>query len=146
MTKGDLAKQLFEDGCNCAQAVFCSFCDEMNMDKELALKLASSFGGGMGRMREVCGAVSGMFMVAGALKGYSDLDDKDKKAEHYALIQKMGKLFKEKTGSLICRELLKDEADTGNVPTERTAHFYNKRPCSELCRIAGDIAEELLLG
>jgi len=138
MTHKEKAMDLFSEGYNCAQAVFAAFCDEMNIDKETALKLSSSFGGGMGRMREVCGAVSGMFMVAGMLYGYTSPDDDTQKKEHYARIQKLAEEFKKETGTIICRELLGLDNNEISEPTpeKRTAEYYKKRPCNELVGIA----------
>ena len=93
------AMELFKQGYNCSQSVFAAFCEECGMDFETALKLSSSFGGGMGRLREVCGAVSGMFMVAGMKYGYTDPEDSTSKAEHYKRIQELAEQFKEKNGS-----------------------------------------------
>ncbi len=143
MSKGTEAEKLFNEGYNCAQAVAGAFCDELNMDLKTAVKLASSFGGGMGRMREVCGAVSGMFMVVGAVLGYDDPKDADIKKNHYELIQNMAKKFKDETGSIICRELIMEES-TDPTPSPRTKEYYKKRPCGEYVRIAADIAEEVL--
>ena len=89
------AVDLFKEGYNCSQAVFLAFEDKLHIDRNVALKLSSSFGGGMGRLREVCGAVSGMFLVAGVLYGYDDPKDYDKKKEHYARIQQLAKEFEE---------------------------------------------------
>ena len=144
MSKGTDAEKLFKEGYNCSQAVIGAFCKELNLDRETAFKLASSFGGGMGRMREVCGAVSGMFMVAGLKSGYSSPTDTDAKKAHYALIQKMAKKFKEENGSIICRELLGGAADNSSTPTPRTENFYKKRPCGEYVRIAAEIAENVI--
>lgn len=139
------AEELFKNGCNCSQAVLLAFSDKTGLDEETSLKLASSFGGGMGRMREVCGAVSGALMVLGIVKGYSDLSDANAKKEHYALVQEFARLFKEENGSIICRELLSGvNATEGGVPEERTETYYRKRPCSELCFTAAKITEELL--
>lgn len=146
-SKGDLAVSLFKQGYNCAQAVAGAFSEEMSMDRKSALRLASSFGGGMGRMREVCGAVSGMFIVAGMLYGYSDSMDKKAKDKHYALIQEMGKSFKNENGSLICRNLLSGsnlEFDSTPESTPRSTGFYKKRPCAELVRNAANIMEEVI--
>ena len=144
MAKGEHAYNLFLEGYNCSQAVVCAFCDEVGLDRETALKLAS-FGGGMGRMREVCGAVSGMFMVAGLVSGYSDPTDKAAKSKHYELIQKMAKKFSERNGSIICRDLLSGVKLTpGAEPTPRDDGFYKKRPCQELVRCAAEIADEFL--
>ena len=107
MNYGEKAKALFkEQGYNCAQAVFIAFNDLTGMDEISAARFASSFGGGMGRLREVCGAVSGCFMVLGALMGPEDPKDNTAKMAHYAVIQEAAKRFKEENGSYICRELL----------------------------------------
>ncbi len=139
------AEMLFKQGYNCSQAVLLAFCDELNLDKETAARLASSFGGGIGRMREVCGAVSGMCMVAGLCKGYSDPKDMEGKKRHYSLIQKMANEFKEKNSSIICRELLGLSAGADSPsPSPRTAQYYKKRPCAELVGIAAEIAAKEL--
>ena len=136
---------LFKQGYNWSQAVLLAFCDELNLDKETAARLASSFGGGIGRMREVCGAVSGMCMVAGLCKGYSDPKDMEGKKRHYSLIQKMANEFKEKNSSIICRELWGLSAGTDSPsPSPRTAQYYKKRPCAELVGIAAEIAAKEL--
>ena len=140
-THEEKAKQLFLEGYSCAQAVFCAFSDELGVDRETALRLSSSFGGGMGRLREVCGAVSGMFMAAGVKYGYSDPKARDEKAEHYARIQKLAGDFKEQNGSIVCRELLGlQQKQDGPVPEERTQEYYKKRPCVDL---VGDAARML---
>ena len=147
------AEALFLEGYNCAQAVFLSFCDELNIDEKTALKISSSFGGGMGRLREVCGAVSGMFMVAGMLYGYTSPTDDAAKKEHYALIQSLAARFKERcgAGSIICRELLcalsaekKAAADTGTTPTKRDDAFYSARPCVRFVECAAELLDELI--
>ncbi len=143
MNYSEKAKNLFLEGYNCSQAVFLAFHDLLDIDFEAAAKLASSFGGGMGRLREVCGACTGMFMVAGMLYGYDDPKAKAQKAEHYALIQELAGKFREACGSIVCRELL-EKPDTGSVPTERTAEFYKKRPCAELVALAAKILEDKL--
>ena len=136
------AKALFLEGYNCSQAVFLAFADLTGIDERSAALIASSFGGGMGRMREVCGAVTGMFMVAGLLFGYDDPKAKEPKAAHYALVQELAAEFRAECGSIVCRELLDNSADTGSVPTERTAEFYKKRPCAELVGLAAHILEK----
>jgi C_GCAxxG_C_C family probable redox protein len=141
----DCAKDLFKKGYNCSQAVFAAFCDETGLDLEDALKISSSFGGGMGRLREVCGAVTGMFMVAGMKYGYADPADQSKKYEHYALIQTMAKKFEEENGSIICRELLgltlKHDLP---LPEKRTESYYKKRPCAEFVAYAAQILDEYI--
>ena len=137
------AEQLFKQGYNCSQAVIGAYCEELGLDFEVAMRLSSSFGGGMGRLREVCGAVSAMFMVAGLLEGYSDPLDKDAKKKHYELIQTLANKFAEQNGSIICRELLAlDEKHSSPVPETRTDTYYKKRPCAELVRCAGEIIDE----
>lgn len=139
------AMDLFKEGYNCAQAVFLAFKDKYNIDDKTALMLSSSFGGGMGRLREVCGAVSGMFMVAGVMFGYDDPKDQESKKEHYGRIQELAAEFEKINGSIVCRELLglsrkKDEP----VPEKRTDDYYKKRPCVQLVGIAATIMENYI--
>jgi C_GCAxxG_C_C family probable redox protein len=143
--KQEQAMNLFKEGYNCAQAVFAAFHKEMDMDFETALKLSSSFGGGMGRLREVCGAVSGMFAVAGMKYGYTDPNYNKAKVEHYKLIQELAVQFKTENHSIICRELLglDDGSDNPN-PDLRNDEYYNKRPCTELVGCAARLMEELI--
>lgn len=146
MTHQEKAKEYFQEGYNCAQAVLLAFCQDFDLDPETALRLSSSFGGGMGRLREVCGAVSGMFMVAGLAVGYSDPNATDEKKDHYATIQGLAKKFQEENGSILCRDLLgltKPGGDTP-IPEARTREYYQKRPCVELVGNAASlIAQEL---
>lgn len=136
---------LFQEGYNCAQAVFAAYSEELGIPFKDAMKLASSFGGGMGRLREVCGAVSGMLMAAGMKYGYSDPDDKKAKEEHYRLVQTLAKRFEQKNGSIICRELLGlDPQRDDPVPKERSGSYYQKRPCGELVRCAAEILDDCL--
>lgn len=139
------AVKLFKEGYNCSQAVLGAYCEELGMDFETALKLTSSFGGGMGRLREVCGAVSSMFMIAGLKCGYTDPKDGVRKEQHYRLIQELSQLFRERNGSIICRELLglDIEHDTPK-PEERNDNYYKKRPCAEFVRSASEIIDEVL--
>lgn len=139
------AMDLFKQGYSCSQAVFAAFYEEMGIDFETALKISSSFGGGMGRLREVCGAVSGMFLVAGMKYGYTDPKNREIKAEHYKLIQSMADRFKETNKSLICRELLGlVEQNKSYVPEARTDEYYKKRPCAELVGDAAEIMYEII--
>lgn len=146
MTKGEIAKNNFLKGYNCSQAVALAFCDDFGLDKDTLLMLASPFGGGMGRLREVCGTVSGMFMVLGLAKGYSDSNAKDKKTQLYKDVQALAEKFRQDNGSIICRELLnlRIKGKDSPVPSERTQEYYGKRPCPELCRYAADLVEEYL--
>ncbi len=141
----EMSSELFEKGYNCAQSVYAAFCEETGMELEAALRLSSSFGGGMGRLREVCGAVTGMFMVAGMIYGDYDSKDSEAKAEHYERIQSLASKFREKNGSIICRELLElPEGTDSPVPEERTEAYYLRRPCGELVMRAADMLEEYI--
>ena len=143
-THSETAKQLFLDGCNCAQAVLCAFEDLTGLDRELAMKLASSFGGGLARMREVCGAVSGGAMVLGLLRGPADPTDHKAKTAHYHLVQEFAGRFREQNGSIICRELLRGAGTPGSDPEKRSAAYYQKRPCPLLVEQAAQILDDLL--
>ena len=129
------AVELFKQGFNCSQAVFTSCADIYGItDEQLALRLSASFGGGMGRMRLVCGAASGMFMLAGLQNGSATPHDSEGKMANYAFVQHLAGEFKAKYGSLICAELL-GLAPKGSVdprPAPRTLEYYEKRPCSEM--------------
>ena len=142
--KEKIAEDLFKQGYNCAQSVLGAFHKEIGMSFEDSLKLASSFGGGMGRMREVCGAVSSMFMIAGITKGYISPNDDITKEKHYALIQNLAEKFKKEYGTIICRELL-GEDDNSPVPSKRTEQYYQERPCENFIKTAAKIIEENLL-
>ena len=140
---GQKAEENFVNGYNCTQAVFLAFSDLYQMDMATAARLSSSFGGGMGRLREVCGAVSGMFLVAGMLYGYDMPGDLEGKKEHYARIQQLARAYEEENGSIVCRELLRlDRKRDLPVPEERTAEYYKKRPCKKLVRMAAAIMEQ----
>ncbi len=144
-THSELAMAYFKEGYNCAQSVFLSFSDAYDMDFETAIKISSSFGAGMGRLREVCGAVSGMFMVAGVVYGYIDPVDHQKKTEHYERIQYLSKKFEDKNRSIICRELLGLDAGKDKPEPEfRTEEYYKKRPCVDLVGMAAGIMEQYM--
>ena len=144
MNHGEYAAELFLKGYNCAQAIAVAYCDLTGLTPEFAAKLSSSFGGGMGRLREVCGAVSGMFMVAGILYGYDSPNDDTAKKNHYALIQELAAAFRERTGSIVCRELLGNPPSDPN-PTPRTAEFYKKRPCAYMVKTAGNVLDDYIV-
>ena len=171
MTRSEKAYNLFKEGYNCCQAVVLSFSDFIEAsggpDEEQLKALCSGFGGGMGRLREVCGTVSGMTILAGFICPAAP-QDKAAKAANYALVQSFAARFRSRTGSIICRELLGLSAPphTGEqaggeagacsgsavrppvespVPSERTAEYYRKRPCAELCALAASIVEEYLV-
>lgn len=142
---GEKAKELFMEGYNCSQAVLGAFCEECGMDFETAMRMSSSFGGGMGRLREVCGAVSGMFMVAGLMYGYDDPKAQEEKKLHYERIQQLAKAFQEETGSIICRELLGlSEKKSEPTPEQRTEKYYKKRPCPEMVKLAAQIMAQYM--
>ena len=146
MSRADRAEELFRQGYNCGQSVFAAFADVLGLTVEEAAKIASPFGAGFGKLREVCGAVSGMTLVTGYLKGYSDPADYESKKEVYALIRKMCAEFEERQGSIICRELLglKKGEDTAE-PAVRTEEYYRSRPCIGACRTAAEIVEKEIL-
>lgn len=143
--KSEIAKEYFKKGYNCSQAVVAAFAEDLGVDAETLIKLSSSFGGGMGRLREVCGAVSGMFMVAGLKYGYSSPDAKEEKSEHYARIQELAESFTKQNGSIICRQLLGLEVKSeAPVSEERTEKYYEVRPCAELVADAAEVMEEYI--
>ena len=142
----DLARKLFKKGYNCSQSVFAAFCDETGLSNDTALKISSPFGGGMGRLGEVCGAVTGMFMVVGMKCGYADASDKQAKTELYRLIQDLAKQFEKENGSIICRELLGHSVNNDNpVSEDRNRNNYRKRSCAELVEQAARILDEYFL-
>lgn len=142
-SRKEIAMELFEEGYNCAQSVFLAFEDMYEMDRKTALKLSSSFGAGMGRLREVCGSVSGMFMVAGMLYGYDDPKATDVKTAHYARIQELAADFEAQNRSIVCRELLELNVKKQEpTPEARTEEYYKKRPCKELVGMAAEIMEQ----
>ena len=145
MTRKEKAMQAFKEGYNCAQSLLIAYEDMLTIDLETAKKISSPFGGGMGRLREVCGAVSGMFMVLGFIEGYNGADDFDGKKSLYEHVQLLGKRFEEENGSIICRELLgltvkHDDA----TPEKRTESYYKARSCEECVGSAAEILEAYL--
>lgn len=141
MKNSEKAVKLFTDGYNCAQAVFAAFADDIGFDEKTALKIAAPFGGGFGRQREVCGAVSGMLMVFGYLYGYHTPETGNIKMEHYEKTRLLCDKFKEQNGSIICRDILKTDK-IGGTPETRTNQYYSERPCVRCVRTACEILEE----
>ena len=142
--KIEKARELFKSGCNCSQSVIGVFCEELGLDFETAMKISCPFGGGIGRMREVCGAVSGMFMALG-LAYSSDKPSAENKTQIYQKVQALAEKFKEKNGSIICRELLDGvESSSSPIPSERNENYYKKRPCIDLVCDAVCILEEYM--
>ena len=137
------AATLFVEGYNCAQAVAMAFADVIGLDEKFCAKAVSSFGGGMGRLREVCGAVSGMLFVAGILYGYDTKDDDAIKKEHYTRVQELAGKFRDEVGSIICREILKNPP-SDPTPTPRTEQYYQDRPCAHMVVTAVRIMEEYI--
>lgn len=143
MEHGLLAAELFLNGYNCAQSVTVAFCDVTGWDKDFAARTASAFGGGMGRLREVCGAVSGMYLVLGHLYGYDIPGDDRIKMELYAQVQELAAKFRELNGSIVCREILKNPP-TDPTPCPRTAEYYAKRPCARMVKSAADLMDAFI--
>lgn len=148
--RGDLAKAYFYKGYGCAQAVLLAFADVVGMDESTLARLGSSFGGGMGRLREVCGAVSGAFAVLGFVCGYDDPADNEGKSRHYAMIRDFAERFKQKTGvsSIVCREILSGagvSGESGGEAEARTKAYYQKRPCADLVELSAIALAEMLI-
>ena len=143
MDHGMRAAELFVQGYNCAQAVAVAFCDVTGLDEKQTARMVSGFGGGMGRMREVCGAVSGMCFVLGCLYGYDSSDADETKKELYAQVQDLAGRFRERCGSIICRELLDNPPSDPN-PSPRTAEYYAQRPCARMVYTAAKLMEEFI--
>lgn len=146
MTKGEIAFKNFNSGMNCAQSVLLAFSEETGLGEDNLLKLSLPFGGGMGRMRLTCGAVSGMIMAYGLIKGVPQVPTHEEKLQNYKGVQFLCDEFKKlNRGTVICAELLGLKEPEGTfVPEERTEEYYKKRPCGELCRIAADILDNYL--
>ena len=145
MNHAEKAHDLFLNDYNCAQSVLCAYDDVTGFDPETSALLASSFGGGMGRLREACGAFSAALMVLGLVCGYADPGDQDAKTLHYQRVQEYARRFRDANGSILCRELLEDVPVTpGDVPEERTPEYYAARPCPQIVRQAAAILDEML--
>ena len=145
MNHAQRAQELFYAGYNCAQAVFCAFAEDMGLDLDAAARLSSSFGGGLGRLRELCGALAGAELALGMLRGYSDVSDPALKSAHYARVRLLAERFRARNGTYLCRELLKDVQTTpGGEPEPRTPEFYARRPCLRLVGEAAALLEEML--
>lgn len=139
------ANALFHQGYNCAQAVFAAFADDLGMDEKGALRLAAPFGGGYGRLREVCGAASAMMMVLGALEGCDTPDDDGAKQACYARAQALMGAFEAEFGSYICRVLLDTPGPEDPAPRKRDADYYAERPCARFVNFAARLLDERVL-
>ena len=143
MDRSERAAEYFLEGYNCAQSVTMAFADLIGMDVKAASRLASPFGGGMGRMREVCGAVSGMLLVLGILYGYDTPNDDEIKGNLYAQVQSLAEDFRSQVGTILCREIL-DNPPADPNPTPRTAAYYAQRPCARMVMIGAKLIEEFI--
>lgn len=145
MTRKEAAMENFKNGYNCSQSVVLAFADLLPVDEKNLLKISCSFGGGIGRLREVCGSFSGIAIVLGLLYGYEGNESGDVKKEHYARIQELAHQFEERNGSIVCRDLLglsvKHDEPT---PEKRSEEYYKKRPCVELVGDAAEILDEYI--
>lgn len=145
-SRAKAAAAMFEAGYSCAQSVFATYAQLLGMDRVTALKLSYPLGGGMGRMREVCGAVSAMAMLCGLKMGNTDPNDEAGREAPYAMVRRMADRLKEETGSILCRELLGlSGREDSAAPQKRTAAYYAERPCSRIVELAGNIVETELL-
>lgn len=141
------AVQNFESGFNCAQSVFLAYSDIFELDLDMAKKVSVSFGGGVGRMREICGTVSAMAMLAGFRYPVLDATNQEQRTQNYAMVQKMADMFKEKHGTIVCRSLMPQaQAATEPAPSLRTPEYYARRPCSKYVAEAAAIAGRMLKG
>lgn len=142
----ELATSLFKEGYNCSQSVVAAFADLYGFTREQALKMGASFGGGIGRMRQTCGAACGLFLIAGLETGCTDSKDREGKGANYELVQQLAREFEKRNGSLICSQLLglEKNAPTPTTPEARTAEYYKKRPCVKMVEEAALIWVEYL--
>ncbi len=142
--KVNLAVSYFRAGYNCAQSVFMAFAEDFGFDNEQAAKVSASFGGGIGRMREVCGTVCGMAMCAGFISPSDDPSDHNARTRNYALVQEFAEKFRSENGDIVCRRLLglPDATKESPEPSQRTPEFYKKRPCVEYVACAARIVAE----
>ena len=145
MTRAEQARQYFLDGYNCSQAVAMAFADMMQTEPKSVARLTSGFGGGMSRLREVCGSISGMVFVMSALYGYDEAADFAGKKQLYAEVQSLAEQFRERHGSIVCRELLElRKGASSPVPEQRTEEYYRKRPCAALIYSSAEILENYI--
>ena len=143
--QGDAAYAWFLKGYNCSQSVVAAFAPQLGLTEETALRLSAGFGAGIGRMREVCGAFCGVVTVLSMV--YADPADPKDKSRMYALVQQAAEQYRSRNGSIICRELLAKAGVApagGTAAEERTADYYKKRPCPELCRLCADLCTEFI--
>ncbi len=142
----DKAVELFKSGFNCSQSVFAAYADLFGMDTDTALKVSAGLGGGVGRSREVCGAVSAAAMLVGMKYGATDGEDSEAKQRTYAVVQQVIAEFRKTNPSIVCRELLNlgETVNTDPVPEARTENYYKKRPCAEIVEDSAKAVEKIL--
>ncbi|MBQ3791533.1 MAG: C_GCAxxG_C_C family protein [Clostridia bacterium] len=138
------AERLFREGYSCSQSVFCAFAPALGLERDRAAALSSPFGGGIGRMREVCGAFSGLMLLCGFVVGYSDPADSDLKNRYYCFLRSLADDFRAEASSIVCREIMPG-AEVGGYPAPRTEEFYRTRPCLKMVRLAARIGQERVL-
>lgn len=149
--RAERAARSFFEGYNCCQSVLLAFSDLLPLSREDLLRVGSGFGGGMARMREVCGCVTATAMIAGYISPAEDPADQNAKRDNYALVQELAAAYREKMGSIVCREILGIRADAKQkgiedpMPSPRTAEYYKSRPCARSCAVAGGILADWLL-
>lgn len=144
--RADKAREMFLQGYNCCQAVVGAFAALYGFDAETAMKIAEGFGGGLGRMRLTCGAVSAMAMVAGMKMSHGKAGDLQRRGDIYAVVRQMVGEFKEQNGTIVCAELLgiSMPKDSSPVPEERTPEYYKRRPCPDKIHQCGLLIEKYL--
>lgn len=146
MNEVNKARELFLEGFNCSQSVFCAFCHRFDIDEDTAKKISAGLGGGIGRQREVCGAVSGAAMVLGSIAAATNGDDNKSKAENYELVREFCERFKALHETIICRDLLRLSAEKKETakPDDRTAAYYKNRPCLKIVEDAAEILTKMI--
>ncbi len=147
MTEKERAVELFLEGFNCSQSVFCTFCHRFDIDEDTAKRISAGLGGGVGRMRDVCGAVSASAMVLGSVCSATEGDDAESKKKNYGLVGEFAERFKKIHGSVICREILENNAvktDNTATPEGRTADYYKNRPCLKVVEDAAEILMQMI--
>ncbi len=145
MTEKEKAAKLFLEGYNCSQSVFTAFSHRFGIDEETAKAISAGLGGGVGRQREVCGAVSAAAMVLGCIVAPTNGSDSESKKRNYELVREFSEKFTALHGSIICRDMLKDMAKNKNAaPDERTAEYYKNRPCLKAVEDAAEILMHMI--
>ena len=144
--RSEKAEALFKSGYNCSQSVFAAYADVFGIDTETALKISAGFGGGCGRQRELCGAVSGAVLAIGMKYGTTDGEDSDGKKLCYEKVREFSDEFRKTNPSIVCRELLglSDKKESAE-PEKRTGAYYKKRPCAQIVKDSAEALEKIIL-